>query len=630
MHFIASTNCVYRFKHYSEPNAVRSRNIQVIVAGILCAAAAIAVGVFLLMSRLRDRLRKKRSKKVMLNCAMFHPDGRLLVTTEGMLPAREITNKYHHRTFSEEFDTNHPVFHWIFRVSRNWTSVSDFIQTMKSHINALRADGSDDSRPNSPAPSTRFESDTYLDYSFIFRERFCVAAANLAASMNLPLTLIGVLFDRIIDTGTLGSEDETGNGDVEMAGRPDVYGTGQLLFLTRQLGHEDTDRLINAGFKFATINQVGRNIANTLQIPLSILEGYVADLRRYIDVDSAPKKSGTWLSCFAMISKLDGFDIAVKKAYQDQLPDIQILPQNPVEWQETFLNVMHKQSFAACVGFLQTVRDSTVGHTNSEQNFAGVLLRAFAALAAQVPLSWLNKAVFFGKQLQAHFSEPLGASAPITHLYAFVAITEIHASFEGFTDIITPVPLPFLKVRQQCRPGSRNHAVLSQDAHQEFAALLARKTVKNEDKCKKLCISFPKRNNEASKAASRQVTAIRSSGENHNENSLEMSELVDPMEMILQSSRALQAITHTIEEREAARDRIIVNNETVVRSDNRSGSSMEIRPVVNNRLIDRSNVFDGGSGTSTAAVTVALPEETFVDELIGFATLTFSRSANRI
>jgi hypothetical protein len=227
-----------------------------------------------------------------------------------MLPAREITDKYHHRTFSEEFDTNHPVFHWIFRVSRNWTSVSDFIQTMKSHINALRADGSDDSRPNSPAPSTRFESDTYLDYSFIFRERFCVAAANLAASMNLPLTLIGVLFDRIIDTGTLGSEADTGNGDVEMAGRPDVYGTGQLLFLTRQLDHEDADRLINAGFKFATIDQVGRNIANTLQIQVSTLEGYVADLRRYIDVDSAPKKSGTWLSCFAMISKPRAFDTA--------------------------------------------------------------------------------------------------------------------------------------------------------------------------------------------------------------------------------------------------------------------------------------------------------------------------------
>jgi hypothetical protein len=80
--------------------------------------------------------------------------------------------------------------------------------------------------------------------------------------------------------------------------------------LARQLGHEDADRLINAGFKFATIDQVGRNIANTVQIPLSTLEGYVADLRPYIDVDSAPKKSGTWPSCFAMISKPRVFDIA--------------------------------------------------------------------------------------------------------------------------------------------------------------------------------------------------------------------------------------------------------------------------------------------------------------------------------
>jgi hypothetical protein len=53
-----------------------------------------------------------------------------------------------------------------------------------------------------------------------------------------------------------------------MATSPDVFGTGQLPFLTRQLGEEDTDKLINSGFKFATIELVGRNIADTMQIPL--------------------------------------------------------------------------------------------------------------------------------------------------------------------------------------------------------------------------------------------------------------------------------------------------------------------------------------------------------------------------
>ncbi len=100
MHFVASTHCEYRFKHYSDPRAVHSRNIQIIVAGALCIAAGLAVVGFLVLSYLRDRLRMKRSTKVMLNCAMFAPNGLLLVTPQGMLPAQEITDKYHHRTFS--------------------------------------------------------------------------------------------------------------------------------------------------------------------------------------------------------------------------------------------------------------------------------------------------------------------------------------------------------------------------------------------------------------------------------------------------------------------------------------------------------------------------------------------------
>ena len=648
MHFVASTHCIYRFKHYSEPNAVHSRNVQIIVAGVLCAAAAVTVGIFLLMSHLRGRLRKQRSKKVMLNCAMFHPDGRLLVTTEGMLPAQEITDKYHHRTFNEDFDTHHPVFHWIFRASRNWTSVSEFIPKMKSHINALRADGSEDTRPGSPASSVQFDSETYRDYAVIFRERFCVAAANLAASMNTSVALIGVLFDKIIDTGLLVAQDGARHGDLEMATLSEVYGTGQLLFLTRQLDEEDTDKLINSGFKFATIEQVGHIIANTMQIPLSALQGHVADLRRYIDIESAPVKTGTWLSCFAMISNVRNFDIAVKTSYRDQLPDSQIMPEEPVEWQFDLLRSMHKKTYWACVTLLRSVRDSTIGHTNREQNFAIMLLRAFTDVAAQIPPSWLEKAVFYGEPLQAHFSEPLGTTAPLTVLYSFVAIPQVNASFEDFTDI-TPVPLSFYKARQTCYPGSPNHTILSHEIHQEFTALLARKAVDDEGtgkklkKLKKLSACFPKVNN---KTTCQPPSTIRLSAEDRGENSSRMSEEINMMDMFRQPNQTLQQFTHPAEDREATYGGILVNNNTVVQSDNKtviksdnktvvksenkSESSMEIRPnsppnVFDDPLPEGNPVYDGDEGKTTAVATASQPERTFVDELIEFAKAITNR-----
>ena len=85
------------------------------------------------------------------------------------------------------------------------------------------------------------------------------------------------------------------------------------------------------------------------------------------DVPAAVEKTGAWLHCFAMTSKVRSFDIAVKTSYRDQLPDSQIMPQEPVEWQSTFLYSMHQKAFAAWVAFLRSVSNSTIKHTNSER-----------------------------------------------------------------------------------------------------------------------------------------------------------------------------------------------------------------------------------------------------------------------
>ena len=615
MHFTASTKCIYHFQHHSKPSAVRSRNIQVIVAGILCGAAGVAFLCYLLVIRHRARILKNTSQKVMLACAMFAPNGRLLVTTEGGFPAREITDKYNHRTFSEEFDTAHPVFQWIFPVTRNWSAVAHLIPKMKSHISALRPDSEEDSRPSSSASSTRYEPDTYNDYSVIFRERFCVAAASLASSMNLQVDRMGVLYDNIIETGTIQPEDGvlalgtlSSQEDIERAVSHDVYGTGQLLFLTRALTADDTDKLLNSGYKFATIQQVDRNIADIMQIPLPALEDHVAGLRRYVDNLSNLEKAGTWLSCFALVPKVNsnhGMDVIVKKTEKDQLPDTQFLTHDPVEWQVTFLRCMHRMTFSACMAFLAT-QCVDPDRTGQEQLFAGLFISAMVRLSEQLPKAWFEKAFFFGEPLRGHFSQPLGNRASITTLYSFVCCTDLHTSLEGKTDI-AQIPLSFFNIRQYCYNGSPTHVVLARAVHQEFSPLLARKIAKPETKPKIMSLRFLSSGNKKNnKAPSRRVSKICGISEDGIDNSSDNYELINAPQHLEQQSQPLDDVT-PMETRDHPWDGILVNSETVITSDCKSASDDE----------------SPGSGfgirsTVSTEVSVLDPEKTFVDDLLAF------------
>jgi hypothetical protein len=62
------------------------------------------------------------------------------------------------------------------------------------------------------------EGKVVKDYSIIFRELFCIAAADLAEHMNEPLENIGILFDEIFNTGrTAASKSEARRDTIKSA-----------------------------------------------------------------------------------------------------------------------------------------------------------------------------------------------------------------------------------------------------------------------------------------------------------------------------------------------------------------------------------------------------------------------------
>jgi NO-binding membrane sensor protein with MHYT domain len=491
MHFTASVGCQYIFQQYAA--AGRMRDVQVLIAGSLCGAAVLTFLTYLFVTRHKAYSNKKRASKVVLTCAVFDPEGRILVNTDGTLPAREITDRYNSTGFTDEFNTGHSVMQWMFRVTYNWSGVTDLVPKMKSHLLAQSQNNDAESRPGSKASSTVWHPSTYTDYSVIFRERFCVAAANLASSLNVPLDKLGVLYDRIIETATLpdshqvhrSTQSPNKKDDIEMGAdlRKLVFGKGQILFVVRQVGNDERDKLLNAGFRFAAVLNVTRTIAVSLQVPVAVLESHCVELQRYVKNLEQLDKSGTWLSLFAPIAKAHGgFDIVANKYAQNQLPDVQLLKEMPQAWQHEFLSTMDGLRPHACLRQMEkrlAAQEEQTPQTIREKVFASTVMAAVQDLNRRLPPEWFSQSHFIAKPHYAHYSKITGGQALPSVLYSFVVMADMHVAIDTF-DSVARVPMSFFSTRQRCYTGSPDHQNLARDIHAEFGPLLGRKIIRSK------------------------------------------------------------------------------------------------------------------------------------------------------
>lgn len=628
MHFLAATGCTYKVMAYNSSAQIRSRNIQVVIAGVMCGASALLVMGGLLIARSKEARVKTRSQKVMVACAMFDPAGRILVTTEGILPAREITDKYNHRTFDEEFDTGHPVFQWIFRVTHNWASVRTLLPKMKSHLHARKEDVEVGSRPNSSTSSAMYDSETYNDFAFLFQERFCTAAASMALSMNLPIENLGVLYDNVIETGTLNRHDpcckqrwkrakEPTPAELEAVLRRHLFGKGQVLFITRQATEEDSAKLLNCGYKFASVQHVGRKIADAMQITLPTLEKHISGLKRYNEDLMITEKSGTWLSFFAMVPKPHhkGFDIVVQRDQRDQLPDVQLLRTRPEAWQ---ISIFDRLNNLRVPEILQVLDDRTSAFTEGfmlhELQFLTVLRQAIVTLIQPFPQQWVRDAKFWSKQLIAHYTHPLQNHADVTTIYAFTVIGDMHASIDG-SPSITRTPRSFFDARHRCYAGSPDHAVLERDIHQAFTPIFAKRQDGRQRRMAKLSVALnhtPLTKIKKSHSRGSGKISSRGSSAGHPDDQSSMHELMDKPH-----SSTPSRYSDLQKPSDSRWGGILVNRETSVKTDIKSGHAAD-------------NVEMAMPFGLHVAVGTAKPDVTFVDELVAVTKERFLPTSNTI
>jgi hypothetical protein len=209
------------------------------------------------------------------------------------------------------------VFLWIFRASFNWEAIRDLIPGMRNH---LKDNVSQDS----------------ADYSVLFREMFCLAARRLADSMCLPFENLGILYDRIL---------ETGNTPTNRSASP-RFGKGQFLFLVKHASRAETEHLLASGYRFGEPINVLATVARTMQVEKTYIEAELGMMREYRGPQTVFQPGVHVAFCDMRPNLARGFNIVVKKEQSHAIPS-----------SELSLWSLDKEQKACCVELSgQTVR----------------------------------------------------------------------------------------------------------------------------------------------------------------------------------------------------------------------------------------------------------------------------------
>ena len=310
------------------------------------------------------------------------------------------------------------------------------------------------------------EGKPIADYSILFRELFCAAAAELADDMKTPIEKVGIMYDEIIHTGkklTIGSKDP------ELASQ-DALGRGQLLFLIRTVDKAESQQLQSAGYRFAATENVIDVISGILQVRRDEFSLQLHSMREF--ASEAPiLEPGCHLAFFAArASMANGFDILVRKDARNQLPTMQLPFDTWETWQTEYLRTMDTQTVAVCMQQLH--KASRAAATSAkERKFAAEVLHTLEALKDEIEDSFFSDATLVANPIEAPCRGRAENSPPgMATLIVFKLIIPIQSG--ATCKKLDFTPLTFFKMQQHIYKNSRDHDVFARRAYREFAPLL--------------------------------------------------------------------------------------------------------------------------------------------------------------
>lgn len=371
---------------------------------------------------------------------------------------------------------HHPVFHWIWKVSHDWESVADLIPKMRSHLRRHNPYAGKVSSASST--SSLYDEESYSDSTVLFREGYCVAASDLAEHIHGSLDNLGALYDQVVGTGLLPSHRKgmlPHNGASTTSSA--VFEKGQLLFFTRQLKPDEADHFSSAGFRFAPFNRVEAIIAKSTQIPTDALNVQMARLREFARRTSSPPppKQGVYLVCLAALARVrSSFLVLVQNNRQDELPDVQLSPEQLTPYQMDYLRNYDGWTAERFVKMIEWKDRNRRTLPNEEKDFVMLLRNALAELAETLGEEWFFDLQFGAQPTYMRYGATKAQSSARTAVYGFTRLLDIHHCGLKKPERLALVNWDFVKLRQLYYPGCNDHGKMRHEVHAEFGPLITK------------------------------------------------------------------------------------------------------------------------------------------------------------
>ncbi|KAI5239399.1 hypothetical protein E4T43_06724 [Aureobasidium subglaciale] len=478
MHFTASVGCQYQLKSIpseAEPNA---RNTPVIVAATMCFVASISCLAILFYVRYRNSVLANRAQHMMLACAYFDEHGNIMVTNEGTLPSQRIAKRFVLQKFDDHFGIHHPVWFWIWKVSNDWASIADLIPKMRAHLQRTTLYAG--TNTVSSSRSSVYDEESYHDSTVLFREGYCVAAADLAEQLQVPLVDgLGPLYDQVLGTGLL-TAYQNGIKALDNGGtQPStIFEKGQLLFYTRRLSPPELDHYTSNGFRFAPLCRVEGAIANTMQIPIGLLGVQMQRIQNFayrMSVPSPPKQ-GTYFVCFAALARIrDSFRVLVPIDRQDELPDVQVSPYNMNSQQLAWLNRYNGWTAEKLIWHVKLKEQNWNTLDDEEEKAFFIILRtALASLATKAGERWFMDLAFCAEPITLRYGASRAQRDGMTMVFGFTRLVDIHQPARKLPAGLTLANWDLMRMRQHYYPGCNDHGRIRREVHAEFGPLLTK------------------------------------------------------------------------------------------------------------------------------------------------------------
>ena len=314
------------------------------------------------------------------------------------------------------------------------------------------------------------------DYALHFKQLFLAAASDLADTIQEPLENIGVLFEDIMNTGTLEKASkklfkrartlnimdhaERGSSSTE------IFGRGQLLFLVRRATRQECTKIQAAGYRFAILSNVIDFLARSMEVTQKEL------LPRLERMQAQAGKNhmlnpGIHLGFFAVRPiYLRGFEILVKSDTKNLIPTVKMPLLKLSRWHLDMFKLLDDMTVSEC---LRVIASKMNDMSNAEFEFLEMLHQTIHELFEDIPQELCADARFIARPARAPCrGMDMNPNTDKAYVVAFRTIVDIHNTLlpeQGFEF----VPSRLFLCQQRCYRNSPDNETFARRVHREFA-----------------------------------------------------------------------------------------------------------------------------------------------------------------